>query len=115
MCWGADKIPQRLDCLVPRVNPTGLDGWEKIKVQCNVHFKRLYDSSLGKLDGIVTKPANHPICIFQAFDMWRDVARVSSPSVAARIRDNEGSVHYYIVKLIYAQSCQTISFVVLRA
>ena len=32
VCWGADKIPKRLEVLVPRVNPTGLDGWEKIKV-----------------------------------------------------------------------------------
>ena len=31
VCWGADKIPKRLEVLVPRVNPTGLDGWEKIK------------------------------------------------------------------------------------
>ena len=33
VCWGADKIPKRLEVLVPRVSPTGLDGWEKIKVQ----------------------------------------------------------------------------------
>ena len=32
VCWGAAKIPKRLEVLVPRVNPTGLDGWEKIKV-----------------------------------------------------------------------------------
>ena len=32
VCWGADKIPKRLEVLVPKVNPTGLDGWEKIKV-----------------------------------------------------------------------------------
>lgn len=32
VCWGAGKIPKRLEVLVPRVKPTGLDGWEKIKV-----------------------------------------------------------------------------------
>ena len=37
VCWGAGKIPKRLEVLVPRVNPTGLDGWEKIKVRGWLH------------------------------------------------------------------------------